>query len=614
MAQRALPGFRRTVLMLVWATIVVPLIILSVYQIRADYERQLASYERELVHETERLSFLLTQSVQQLMGDLDRIASDGSVIRSLSMPILSPISVQKIESYLGANPAAETVMLMDKEFFPIEVIPSWALTEDISGYEPFLAQVASSPSSISDPRPRLFIPAAEAGKLPSLIFIRPILTASSSLSQPFQVDGLLLVKVNTEKLMQAVVDVHQRQPELLRLLAGDQLIFSRGDAQQTLSRHQAGINPGLGNQSLQLETGRPIEGILGQVLMTYRTQAIVLLVVIGLMVVVINKLADKVVRPLKLLDEQRAALQQLVQYAMQVHQADEPDLLVKLSLEIAQTIGRQPFGLYLLRSDFFGGCELFTALDQSTQSLLTKHHEALNNQASLSLFAETRKDLHLFPIGTAGVDFQGFLISSRTATSEQAEEALMVLATLLASALRQYRLNARLHQLAHLDSVTGLPNRHLFNACYKDKVSNFSAADTSTNFGVFVVDVNGLKFMNDHYGHQYGDQMLIEVARALKKAARANDTVARVGGDEFYLLLEQANESVCAAFAERLKSQCRDLHMMIDGEQLPISFSLGFASTDKDSLKNLLLLADERMYTAKKQHYRQQSTAPNQEL
>lgn len=612
MPQQALPGFRRTVLMLVWATIVVPLIILSVYQIRADYERQLASYERELVHETERLSFLLTQSVQQLMGDLDRIASDGSVIRSLSMPILSPISVQKIEAYLGANPAAETVMLMDKEFFPIEVIPTWALTEDISGYEPYLAQVASSPSSISDPRPRLFIPAAEPGTAPGassvLIFIRPILTASTSLSQPFQVDGLLLVKVNTEKLIQGALDLHQRQPELLRLLAGDQLIFSRGQVQTTLSRHQAGINPGVGNQSLQLETGRPIEGVLAQVLMTYRTQAIVLLVVIGLMVVVINKLADKVVRPLKLLDEQRAALQQLVQYAMQAHQADEPDTLVQLSLAIAQSIGRQPFGLYLLRSDFFGGCELFGALDQSTQSLLTKHHEALNHQASLSLFTDTRKDLHLFPIGATG-DYQGFFITRRTNESTQAEQALMVLATLLSSALRQYRLNARLHQLAHLDSVTGLPNRHLFNARYKEKLANFSEADQASHFGVFVVDVNGLKFMNDHYGHQYGDQMLIEVARALKKAARANDTVARVGGDEFYLLLEQANESVCTAFAARLKNQCRDLQMTIDDEHLPISFSMGFASTDKDSLKHLLLLADERMYSAKKQHYQRQSPA-----
>ncbi len=607
MAQQALPGFRRTVLLLVWATIVVPLIILCVYQLRADYERQLATYERDLAHETERLSFLLTQSLQQLMGDLDRIASDGSVIRSLSMPILTPISVRKIEAYLGTNPSVESVMLMDKEFFPIEVIPTWALTEDISSYEPYLAQVASSPASLSDPRPRLFLPGvAEAGKAQMLIFIRPILTASTSLSQPFQVDGLLLVRVNTEKLVQGAIDVHQRQPEWLRLLAADQVIFSRGEARQTLSLHHASINPGVDNQQLQLETGRPLEGILTQVLMTYRTQVIVVLAVIGLMVVVINKLADKVVRPLKLLDEQRAALQRLVQYAMQVHEADEAEALARHSLDVAQAIGRQAFGLYLLRSDFFSGCEWFDALDQSTQALLTKHHEALNNQASLSLFAETRPDLHLFPIGAAG-DFQGFLISSRTATSEQAEEALMVLATLLSSALRQYRLNARLHQLAHLDSVTGLPNRHLFNACYKDRLANFAPADESTHFGVFVVDLNGLKFMNDHYGHQYGDQMLLEVARALKKAARANDTVARVGGDEFYLLLEQANESVCAAFAERLKNQCRDLHMMIDGQKLPVSFSMGFASTDKDSLKNLLLLADERMYNAKKQHYRQQA-------
>lgn len=607
MAQQALPGFRRTVLMLVWATIVVPLIILCIYQVRADYERQLASYNRELAYETERFSFLLTQSLQQLMGDLDRIASDGSVIRSLSMPILTPISVRKIEAYLGANPAVETVMLMDKEFFPIEVIPTWALTDDISGYEPYLEQVATSPASLSDPRPRLFLLPGDTTRPKILIFIRPILTASTSLSQPFQVDGLLLVKVSTEKLMQGVIDVHQRQPEMLRLLAADQVIFSRGDEQKILSLHQITINPGTGNESLQLEAGRPIEGILEQVLMTYRTQAIVLLVVIGLMVVVINKLADKVVRPLKLLDEQRAALQGLVQYAMEVHQTDDVEALARLSLDVAQTIGRQPFGLYLLRSDFFNGYELFDALDQSTQALLNKHHEALNSHASLSLFADTRKDLHLFPIGAAGVDYQGFLISARTNSSLQAEEALMVLATLLSSALRQYRLNARLHQLAHLDSVTGLPNRHLFNARFKDKVANFSGSDESSHFGVFVVDVNGLKFMNDHYGHQHGDQMLIEVARALKKAARANDTVARVGGDEFYLLLEQANESVCSAFAERLKNQCRDLHMTIDGEQLLISFSMGFASTDKDSLKNLLLLADERMYTAKKQHYRQQS-------
>lgn len=609
MPQQPVPSFRRTVVLLVWAAIAVPLLILLVYQLRADYERQLANQQRELIHKTERVSFALTQSMSQLMGDLDRIASDGSVIRSLSMPILTPISVQKIESYLGANSAAEMVMLIDREFFPVEVLPTWALTQDLSAYEPYMEQVVSSPESTTDPRPRLFIPPLEAGKAQTLVFIRPILTASNSLSQPFQVDGLLLVTINSEKLVQGALG--NESPPLVRLRKGSSVLFERNNTSPTLFGHEAPIALGLGNQSLHLQLGQPIEGILYAVLMAYRMQIGMLLGFIVLMVILINKLADKVVRPLQLLDEQRAALQRLVQYAMQMNNSEQPDELPELSLSIAQTIGRQAFGLYLLRSEFFAGCEKLDSLPPDIQTLLSRHHAALNNRASLSLFADSRSDLQLFPIGGEGADYQGFLITPRTANSSHAEEALMVLATLLASSLRQQRLNARLHQLAHLDSVTGLPNRHLFNARYNTKLASFTPQDKTTHFGVFVVDVNGLKFVNDHYGHQYGDDMLILVARCLKRVARANDTVARVGGDEFYLLLEQADEPECIAFAERLAEQSRDLHMEIAGKRVPVSFSTGFASTDHDSLKNLLMLADERMYTAKKHHYQRQALSPH---
>ncbi|HEX7764730.1 MAG TPA: GGDEF domain-containing protein [Cellvibrio sp.] len=610
MTRQVLPRFRHTVQLLVWAVVAVPLLILCIYQLRADYERQVTTNERELVYETERFSFLLTQGLLQLMGDLDRIASDGNVIRSLSMPLFTPISVQKIESYLGSNPSAESVMLIDKEFFPIEVIPTWALTDDIAAYEPYMAQVVSSPTSISDPRPRMFIPPTAPGQPQMLVFIRPILTASTSLAQPFQVDGLLLVNINTEKLMQSVIDTHQGQPDLLRLLSDKQAIFSRGESNPALFRHQAPIMLGLGNQALQVEFGHTRQGVITQVLMAYRTQAIAVILCIVLMVVLVKKLADKVVQPLQLLDEQRAALQRLVQYSMEVHQADVLDELGQWSIAVAQTVARQPFGLYLLRNEFFGGCELISDLEESQQQLLHEHHSALNSHATLFSLIEPQGDLHVFAIGGTGADYQGFLMTARTERSQQAEEALMVLCTMLSSALRQHCLNARLHQLAHLDSVTGLPNRHLFNTRYNDKLAAFSAGDAATHFGVFVVDVNGLKFVNDHYGHQYGDQMLIAVARALKQAARANDTVARVGGDEFYLLLEQATEAVCAQFVARLTAQCRDLHMLVAGERIAISFSVGFASTDKDSLKNLLILADERMYSAKKQHYRQLAAQP----
>lgn len=672
-------SFRRTVLLLVWAAVAVPLLILCVYQVRADYHRQMTTHERELTYETELLSFALTQDLLQLMGDLDRIASDGSVIRSLSMPIFSPISVQKIETYLGNNPYADSVMLIDKELFPIEVLPSWALTDDISIYEPYMASVVSSPLSISDPRPRMFIPPVSSNQSQQLIFIRPILTASTSLSQPFQVDGLLLVGINIEKLIQSVIDKHQSNHVLLRLLNKDQVLYNRQqEPVGELYLHQAPIILGLDNQSLVLELGRSVDGVFTEVLLAYRTQAIVVALFIILMLLVVKKLADKLVRPLhllseltarmsnnnfqqrnittvdtrsvqyrefsevfellgdmeriiseqfqqlheanatleekvaertealekniQLLDRQSNALQRLVQYSMQVHEHSVLDELGALSLGLAEGIGQQAFGLYLLRGEFFSGGEHWKKLNDSLQTFLQRHHAHINDYPSLMVLANENHWLHIFPVG-GSAGYQGFFITERSAQSEQASEALMVLSTMLSSAICQQSLNARLHQLAHIDSVTGLPNRHFFNARFKDKTAQFNTAKSESQFGVFVVDVNGLKFINDHYGHQYGDEMLTLVAKALKHVARANDTVARVGGDEFYLILENANSETCAVFAERLAAQCSHLQMVIERQAIPISFSVGYACTDQDSLKNLLVLADERMYFAKKKYY-----------
>jgi diguanylate cyclase (GGDEF)-like protein len=674
-------SFRHTVLLLVWAAVTVPLLILCVYQVRTDYQRHIALQERELAYQTERLSFSLTQVLLQLMGDLDRIASDGSVIRSLSMPVLTPISVQKIEDYLAHNNSAHSVMLIDKELFPIEVLPPRALNDDISGYEGYMVEVMTSPSSIRDPRPRMFIPPVAEGQTQTLIFIRPILTAGTSLLQPFQVDGMLLVVISVQKLMDSVTEKHQSAHALLQLLNNDQVLYREGLAQvDDLYHHQATIILGLDNQSLVLELGRSAEGVIEGVLTAYRTLVIVMLIFIVFMLVVVKRLADKLVWPLKLLsevtasmssnhfhhrianvvdtskvqyrefsevfellgdmeriigeqfqqlheanttleekvaertdalrkniqllDRQRHALQQLVQYSMHAHQHNVMDELGSLSLELAEGIGQQTSGLYLLRSEFFSGCEHWGALSESLQVFLRDHRHCINDYASLIAFAQEQKRLHVFPIGGAGDSYKGFFVTERSTQSEQASEALMVLSTMLSSAIFQHSLHAKLHQLAHMDSVTGLPNRHFFNSRFKEKMTRFDAADGESQFGVCMVDVNGLKAINDNYGHQYGDEMLTIVAQALKQTVRANDTVARVGGDEFYIILENATADTCALFAERLQTQCSDLHMTIDQQSLPITFSMGYACTDRDALKSLLILADERMYFAKKKHYK----------
>lgn len=673
-------SFRHTVLLLVWAAVAVPLLILCIYQVRTDYQRHIALQERELVYQTERLSFALTQELFQLMGDLDRIASDGSVIRSLSMPILTPISAQKIENYLAHNNSAHSVMLIDKELFPIEVLPTRALSDDVSGYEEYMVEVMNSPASIRDPRPRMFIPPVASGHTQKLIFIRPILTVGTSLLQPFQVDGMLLVVISVQKLMDSVTEKHQNGYAFLQLLNNDQVLY-RERVMQTddLYRHQATIILGLDNQSLVLELGRSVKGFIEGVLTVYRTLAIVMLIFIVVMLVVVKRLADKLVWPLKLLsevtasmntnqfhrrtasevdtsrvqyreffevfellrdmeriigeqfqqlhevnttleekviertealekniqllDRQRNALQRLVQYSMHAHQHHALDELGGLSLELAEGIGQQKCGLYLLRSEFFSGCEHWGALSESLQVLLHGQRHRINDYASLIGFAQEQEWLHIFPIGGAGDSYKGFFVTERSTQSEQASEALMVLSTMLSSAIFQHSLHAKLHQLAHMDSVTGLPNRHFFNSRFKQKIAQFEAADGEFQFGICMVDVNGLKIINDNYGHQYGDEMLSIVAQALKQTARTNDTVARVGGDEFYIILENASSDTCAAFAERLQARCSDLHLIIDQQTLPITFSMGYACTDQDSLKNLLILADERMYFAKKKHY-----------
>lgn len=684
LAKLTLRSFRHTVLALVWAAVSVPVLMLCIYQLRNDYEQALVHNDRELAYETERASFLLTQAIRQLMGDLDRIASDGSVIRSLSMPILTPISVKKIEEYLGHNPATDSVMLIDQELFPIEVLPTWALTDDISAYEPYMAEVVSSPDAISDPRPRLFIPPANTSHGRQLIFIRPILSASDSLSKPFQVNGLLMVNISIEKLMVGLKQAGADEPQLLRLLSKDETLYTQGDAKPNeLRLHQVAIAAELGKQQLTLELGRTADGVLSQVLLGYRTQAIAALLFLGLMLLVIKKLADKLARPLQilselthnmshqnlenrkatpidtsavqyrefseafallsnmestiqaqfqqlhqanitledkvaertealkknilLLDQQRNSLQKLVQFSLEVQQLASVDEIGPMGLSLAESICQQPVGLYLLRSDFFAGYEQLHTLDIAMRQLLQQQHQQLNEYAALLRLAKNTPWIHIVPIGTSTPSYQGCLITLRSELSEQFGEALMVLSTMMSSALKQHNLNAKLHQLAHIDSVTRLPNRHYFTSRYSELLNRFNSNNPSTHFGVFVIDVNGLKFVNDHHGHEYGDEMLKQVANAIKQVARANDTVARVGGDEFYILLEHANSDTCEKFAARLRDISNNLSMTINHKPHPISFSLGFASTDLDSLKNLLSLADERMYFAKKKHYQNQS-------
>jgi diguanylate cyclase (GGDEF)-like protein/PAS domain S-box-containing protein len=155
------------------------------------------------------------------------------------------------------------------------------------------------------------------------------------------------------------------------------------------------------------------------------------------------------------------------------------------------------------------------------------------------------------------------------------------------------------HQALH-DALTGLPNRTLF----ADRVSQaVAAADRAgESRGVLVLDLDGFKQVNDTYGHDCGDTLLAEIARRLAGSLRETDTVARVGGDEFAILLDGPGDLPAAATAAWKMQQACESSFAIDHETVRVSTSVGIALFPEhgNTTAQLLHRADLAMYHAKR--------------
>ncbi|MFW5443513.1 MAG: EAL domain-containing protein [Methylococcaceae bacterium] len=156
-----------------------------------------------------------------------------------------------------------------------------------------------------------------------------------------------------------------------------------------------------------------------------------------------------------------------------------------------------------------------------------------------------------------------------------------------------------LELMAHYDVLTGLPNRSLFVDRYKQAVAH--SQRFKTILAVCFLDLDGFKPVNDQYGHMVGDQLLIKVADRIKLELRAEDTVSRMGGDEFALLLgDIKSEAQCKQMLIRLHCAIAKI-FVVEGHEIIISASSGvtFYSQDDADLDTLLRHADQAMYQAK---------------
>ncbi len=198
-----------------------------------------------------------------------------------------------------------------------------------------------------------------------------------------------------------------------------------------------------------------------------------------------------------------------------------------------------------------------------------------------------RRMAHELPdtLGPAALD----LLDDLLASAAEAEQSM---------ALQRARIRY-LESLSVTDELTTLLNRRGFEA---ELSRALARARRLPETGLLLLcDLNHFKAVNDSYGHQAGDAILRAVAQALKNNTRESDYVARVGGDEFAVIMTHTPNQESAFLADKLSTLINALQVPWQRTTLPVSASFGMAEYDRDSRpETLIFLADQNLYRNKK--------------
>lgn len=165
----------------------------------------------------------------------------------------------------------------------------------------------------------------------------------------------------------------------------------------------------------------------------------------------------------------------------------------------------------------------------------------------------------------------------------------------------QHEADLRMQHLASHDTLTGLPNRRLMMELLEQSMQRCGRHKTS--MALLFIDLNGFKPVNDKYGHEAGDEVLVQVAQRLSGAMRASDRVARLGGDEFLVLAEDvADEQGADVLISKINAEIGQPMTLKGGIEAKISASIGVAVYPRDGkeVDELLHNADTAMYEAKR--------------
>lgn len=196
----------------------------------------------------------------------------------------------------------------------------------------------------------------------------------------------------------------------------------------------------------------------------------------------------------------------------------------------------------------------------------------------------------------------GLMAVSSYSAQQFPQSAIRLLTTIanqIGMAIDNARLYERALQLAFTDTLTGLYNRRYL---LEELDREFARANRNESaLSLVIIDVDGLKAINDRFGHNEGDVVLSRLGKILKRNTRASDVAARWGGDEFVLLAPDTDSQGASMIGERIRSQVEQCRPTIAKQEISISVSVGIASypAHASRLTELIKRADQAMYNAK---------------
>lgn len=158
----------------------------------------------------------------------------------------------------------------------------------------------------------------------------------------------------------------------------------------------------------------------------------------------------------------------------------------------------------------------------------------------------------------------------------------------------------QLEKLAHTDSLTGIGNRAIFDMNMKQLAARTQR--TGSPFSLLMIDLDHFKWFNDNYGHQAGDDVLQQVAKAISTSARDADICCRYGGEEFAVILPDTEAKNALVLAERIHKQIARVSRQLLQQRLPITVSIGVSSADQADCctpEEVIAAADRALYLAK---------------